>query len=401
MKLSQRDARKLFMNQQGLLRENEFGRGKNAVLKAINRLSYLQIDTISVVDRAHLHVMSSRITNFDSGHLDKLTGERNLYEYWSHAAAYLPFESYRFSIPVMKGWHASRQCDRALAKKVMDRIRLEGPLQSRDFEDNRARKSTGWWQWKPAKQVLEHLFLSGELMVTRREGFQKVFDLKENVIPSHIDTREPNIEQWSRHIVLNMIKALGVASEYDLGYAKPTIRRLAKVGLKEPIKHTISTMLRDGELIEVTIDGRTCYTTNKFLEALPLRAHKKLVKILSPFDNLVINRRRIKELFGFDYQLECYLPAEKRRYGYFSLPLLYGDALIGRLDAKAERSNKRLQINNLALEPAVLIDDQLIGALARGIAHFSSQNHCVAVNLSRCSPNHLKLPLTNELERHL
>lgn len=389
------------MNQQGLLRENEFGRGKNAVLKAIHRLSYLQIDTISVVDRAHQHVMSSRITKFDSGHLDKLTSERSLYEYWSHAAAYLPFQSYRYSIPVMKGWHASRQCDPALAKKVMDRIRLEGPLQSRDFEDNRVRKRTGWWQWKPAKQVLEHLFLTGELMVTRREGFQKVFDLKENVIPSHIDTREPNIEQWSRHIVLNMIQALGIATEYDLGYANSTVRRLAKVGLKEPIKRTISTMLLDGELIEATIDGRTYYTTDKLLETLPLRAHKKLVKILSPFDNLVINRRRIKELFNFDYQLECYLPAEKRRYGYFSLPLLFGDALIGRLDAKAERRNERLQINNLVLEPDVRVDDQLIGALARGIAHFSAQNHCVVVNLAKCSPDHLKVPLTNELKRFL
>ena len=135
MELTVRDARKVFLKQQGLLRDNEFGRGKNALRKAIQRLGYLQIDTISVVNLAHEHIPSTRIENFDPVHLDRLTRERDIFEYWSHAAAFMPFEHYRYALPVMQGWKDSRECDHKLAKKILKRISDEGALQSRDFED--------------------------------------------------------------------------------------------------------------------------------------------------------------------------------------------------------------------------------------------------------------------------
>ena len=401
MNLSLRDARKLFLKQQGLLRDQEFGRGKNALHKVIHRLGYLQIDTISVVNRAHEHVPATRIENFAPAHLDRLMRERAIFEYWSHAAAFLPFEHYRYSLPVMQGWRTTRSCDRKLAAQILARIRDEGPLQSRDFEDTRNNKRGGWWEWKPAKRVLEHLFLSGELMVTRREGFQKVFDRPENVIPTQVNTTMPTMDEWARHLVMSMVEALGIATEMEIGYARSTIQRLAKINLKPVIRKAIDELLNRGTLQAVLIDDQTYYTLHELLDHLPARVTRSQVKILSPFDNTVINRKRTRTLFDFDYQLECYLPAEKRQYGYFSLPLLYGDELIGRMDAKADRKSKTLLINHIAFETGVTLNDQLTTALVRGVARFGRDHGCEAVRLSRCTPAGFGKPLRAILETSL
>ena len=401
MNLSLRDARKLFLQQQGLLRDQEFGRGKNALRRAIRRLGYLQIDTISVVNRAHEHIPATRIRNFAPAHLSRLMRERAIFEYWSHAAAFMPFEHYRYSLPVMHGWRTTHTCDKKLAKQILARIRGEGPLQSRDFEDTRDKARGGWWEWKPAKRVLEHLFLSGELMVTRREGFQKVFDLPENVIPETVDTTMPTTDEWARHLVMSMVEALGVATETDIGYARSTIRRLAKINMKPAIRKAIDGLMSEGRLQAVPVNNQTWYTTPKLPSRLPVRVTRNQVRILSPFDNSVINRKRTQTLFNFDYQLECYLPAEKRQYGYFSLPLLYGDELIGRMDAKADRKSKTLLINHLAFEKGRKLDDQLTAALAGGLARFSRDHQCEAVRLSRCTPSAFRKQLKAVLEASL
>ena len=401
MDLSLRDARKVFLKQQGLLRDNEFGRGKNALRKAINRLGYLQIDTISVVNRAHEHIPATRIENFDPLHLDQLMTGREIFEYWSHAAAFMPFEHYRYSLPVMQGWRASRECDRKLAMQIMDRIREEGPLQSRDFEDTENRKRGGWWEWKPAKRALEHLFLSGELMVTRREGFQKVFDLPENVIPEHIDTSTPTLEEWARHMVLTQVQALGLATELEIGYSRSTIQRLARINLKAEVKDAIDALVNEGTLQAIEIGEQTYYTTTEMLEHLPMRVARNRVRILSPFDNSIIYRKRTQNLFDFDYQLECYLPAPKRKFGYFSLPLLYGDELIGRMDAKADRKTGTLIINHLAFEEHLNLNDQLTGALRRGIEKFCVDHGCNTITLKTCTPREFTRTLKPILEASL
>ena len=397
MEISQRDARKLFLKQQGLLRDNEFGHGRNGVCRAINRLSYLQIDTISVVNRAHEHVAATRVGNFTPAHLDRLVKEKEIFEYWSHAASFLPFESYRYALPVMKGWRDSRRCDRKLAKEILSRIASEGALQSRDFEDTRKNKSSGWWAWKPAKQVLDHLFLAGELMVSHREGFQKVYDLPEKIIPSHINTQEPTIEEWCDFIVLSMIHALGVATEADLGYGRPTIRRLSKINLKAPIQAAILRLLEEGRLAEVTVNRKAYYSTPRLLDALPHRVNRKTVRLLSPFDNLVINRRRTAELFNFNYQLECYVPPEKRKYGYFALPLLHGDELAGRVDTKADRAAKKLIIRKLVLEDKTVADEAFIHALADGIRRFAGHHDCRRIDIQESRPD-LRQPLRSALD---
>lgn len=200
--ISVRDARRLFLHRQGLLRQNHFGRGRHAVNRAISTLSYLQIDTISVVERAHHHVMKTRVANYTANVLNDLQiRDRQIFEYWAHAAAYLPIDDYRYCLPVMAGSRIKRKPDRKLATEIIRRIRTEGPLQSRDFEGDSKHKSNGWWDWKPAKRVLEQLYLSGDLMVARRDGFQKIYDLRENVLPDHIDDSTPTDEQWCEYLV--------------------------------------------------------------------------------------------------------------------------------------------------------------------------------------------------------
>ena len=396
--LSQRDARRLFINQQGLLRRDQFGRGKGAVLKSIRQKGYVQIDTISVIHRAHEHVLHSRVSNYQPKMLSALCQSRHVYEYWGHAAAFLPFEHYRYSIPVMQGWAASRKVNKKLASQVMARIRQEGPLQSKDFEDTRRKgKSSGWWEWKPAKQALEHLFLSGDLMVTRRDGFQKVYDLPENVIPAGVDTSTPSQGEWARFILGSMSQAYGVATDADLAWPLATIRRLARVNLAPALKQAITELTEEGTLTRVRVGQLDCLVRTELLDLLPLRLGKRELRLLSPFDNLIINRRRLMQLFGFDYQLECYVPAAKRVYGYFVLPMLWGDALPGRLDAKADRASKQLLIRNLVLEPRQKATAELATALTSGIQALAGSNGCETTLVEKASPAGLKGELNKRL----
>jgi len=189
--------RRIALNQQGLLKNDSFGRGKAATLRAIEHLGYVQIDTISVVERAHHHVLWSRVSNYQPKFLDRLVRQRNLFEYWYHAAAWLPMRDFRFALPRMAQTNGERNwfksSERKLIGHILKRVREEGPLRARDFEDTRKGKKQ-WWDWKPAKQALEQLFMQGELMVSGRQGFQKVYDLRERVLPDWVDTRQPTIK---------------------------------------------------------------------------------------------------------------------------------------------------------------------------------------------------------------
>ena len=223
-------------------------------------------------------------------------------------------------------------------------------------------------------------------MVSRREGFRKVYDLAEKVIPDHVDTRVPDIEDWANFIVLQQLAALGVADENELGYARSTIQRLSRLKLKEPIRDAVRQLSDAGSIVAVNVAGRHCFALPETLSMLPLRVSRREVRVLSPFDNIVINRKRLRDLFEFDYQLECYVPAKKRRFGYFVLPLLLGDELIGRMDAKADRPTRRLLIKNLVLEDSVRPDEGLLHALELGINRFMTDNGCVEFVVEKATP---------------
>lgn len=373
--------KRITLERQGLLRNDHFGRGKAAVLRAVEQLGYVQIDTISVVARAHHHVLWSRIANYRPDYLQRLVRERRLFEYWFHAAAWLPMRDYRYALPRMHKLNGERDwfpdTNRKLQREILQRVAVEGPLRARDFEDP-AHRSDGWWEWKPAKQALEQLFMQGELMVSGRDGFQKIYDLPERVLPDWVDTRMPERREYARHLVDTSLRAHGFASLKSIAYLRKGRE------LREAIRDEIETRIAERLLVAVDPGaGAEIYIDPELLESRAPRTSAKL-RILSPFDNSLIQRERGRDLFGFDYQIECYLPAGKRRFGYFCLPLLYRDGFAGRIDCKAHRDAGVFEVKSLHVESEV--DDGFAGALAEALQNFAAFNDCERIELTETSP---------------
>lgn len=384
--------RRVSLQRQGLLQRAAFGSGLSGTRRAIEALGYVQIDTISVVSRAHDHVLQTRVPGYRPELLDRLQADGSVFEYWAHAAAYLPMRDYRFALPRMHAMRAGeerwiRSRDQALMQRVLDRVRLEGPLQTRDFEAAAGGRSSGWWDWKPAKRALEQLFMQGDLMVTGRTGFQKVYDLPERVLPDWVDTRTPTLEEYANHLIEAQLRATGLASVRVCVYQRQT------PGLREAVSRTLQDAAARGELLEVTLQAsagpsETVYADPGTLDTRAPAA-RATARLLSPFDNAVIHRHRALALFDFDYQLECYVPEAKRRFGYFCLPVLYRDRLIGRADCKAHRREARLEVKRLFIEHSDWLErdrEAACDALAKAFADLAAQNGCQNVTLGGVEP---------------
>lgn len=348
VELSKKQAQKLALVSQGLHKPNVFGTGIKGTLNTIEQLSYVQIDSISVIQRAHHHCLWSRVNNYQPEFLEQLVEQKQLFEYWSHAAAYLPMQDYRYSLPkkyaIAAGEKHWREKNPAAEKKVLERIRQEGPLQAKDFALESNKKGSGWWDWKPDKVALEQLFIEGKLMVTARKGFHKVYDLTERVLPTDLDTSVPSANELNRYLVTRYLKAHALATIEQISYLRK--------GIKPSISQSCQQMLKNGELLQVKVADKNYFCLPNYQVLLKQSISPKQINILSPFDNLVIQRKRLAEVFDFDYQIECYVPEAKRQYGYFSLPLLWGTKFVGRMDAKIERKTQILHIQNLHLETA-------------------------------------------------
>lgn len=365
--LSPGDARKLILQSQGIHREADLGRGNDAVLGAIKKLGYVQIDTISVIERAHHHTLWNRVKNYSHHHLDQLVEDKQIFEYWSHAAAYLPMCDFRFSLPRKqaiaggeKHWYSQ---DKKTMKQVLDRIKIDGPMQSRDFDQTRIERA-GWTDWKPAKRALEQLFMEGELMIVKRRGFQKVYDLTERVLPASIDTSSPSTEEFFDHLICNYLQSNGIGTPSEIAYLRK--------GIKADISARCAELLEDGVLEQYELKGQCYYLLKGQTDLLAAPMTRSKVKILSPFDNLLIQRKRMTEIFDFDYIIECYVPAAKRKYGYFCLPLLWGQTFAGRMDAKIDRKTGILDIFQLHVETNK--SDQFLDALRSALSEFIQFN---------------------------
>ncbi|MBA3706292.1 MAG: winged helix-turn-helix domain-containing protein [Bacteroidetes bacterium] len=346
--ISPEEARILALQSQGLL-EPKLGNGKKAVLTAIEQLGYVQIDTLSVVARAHHHTLWSRLPDYKENFLTSLLEkDKAIFEYWSHAASYLPMKDYRFSLLRKKAYSNGKSHwfgqDKKMNLYVLDRIKAEGPLQSKDFEHKRNGPGN-WYEWKPAKQALEQLFMEGKLMVAKRQGFQKVYDLTEHVLPLEVNRDLPDTEEFAEHMILTMVNAHGIVNENEFFYLRNH--------LKEPVIKVLNKLLKEGKLVEIIINGldKTIFISSgkkiKELKKIELQEH---VHLLSPFDNIVIQRKRLLRLFDFDYMMECYVPEAKRKYGYFTLPVLYSDKFVARMDPKANRLTKTFYIKSMHFE---------------------------------------------------
>jgi uncharacterized protein YcaQ len=378
--LSTSQARKLVLHSQHLPPGKQTGRAKDATLTAIEQLGYIQIDTISVIQRAHHHTLWNRSPRYHPTQLEQLLAEKKVFEYWSHAAAYLPMRDYRFSLHRKNAIFSGEQGhwyrrDPKMMKYVLDRISIEGPLMAKDFAHTG--EKIGSWAHKPAKQALEYLFMQGDLMILRRSNFHKVYELTERVLPSSVDDTPPTSEEYVRFLVSNFLKANGVGTVQEFSYLLKNI--------KPWISKTLKQMQADRELLVVCIAGVNYYVLPGSLALLDKPLSRKL-KILSPFDNLLIQRNRMRTLFDFDYQIECYLPVHKRVFGYFVLPILWGGRLAGRMDCKADRKTQILHVYNLNFEPWIKNKEALIFSLRKELSAFMTFNgstHIVLDNVSK------------------
>ena len=380
---SPRMLRSVALEHQGLARKRKLGSGMAGAEKALCQIGHVQIDTISVVARAHHHILYNRVASYDESLLNRLVEAHRAFEYWCHAACYLPMRDYRFALPMMRGvangewgwWHRDR--DPRLRAWVLDRIRVEGPLFARDFEDRRRRRS-GWWDRKPAKRALEQLFMEGVLLSIERRGFQKRYELAERFLPSTVDVSEPSAREHADHLIDVTLRAHGFATARNINYLRrdPALRAMVRQRLEERVEAS-------GLLAYQTAAGEPIYARPGTFDAAP-RRFAPMVRILSPFDNVVIQRQRAARFFDFDYTLECYVPAAKRRYGYFVLPLLYRDRFLGRMDCKSHRSEGRFEIKALFLEGDV--SDALLSAFRDAVIDYAAFTGCEEVEVGQVSP---------------
>ncbi len=389
--LSLTAARALHLSAQGLLRAPPRRASPSDVLAAIERMQLLQIDTINVVARSPYLVLYSRLGQYEPAWLDECLAAARIFETWAHEACFAPMSAWpslrQHALDKDNHWairsarRSHGQDQRGMAA-VLQRIRDEGPLRSADFADG-DRPRGGWWGWKDEKRWLEAWFALGELMVARREKFQRVYDLSERVLArAGIDpgtqTPVPAHESRRRLIALS-VKALGIARpEWIADYY-----RLGGRVHRDELDELVSA----GSLQRVTVrgwdDGAYVHVDHAAqLEAAAAgRLRASRTTFLSPFDPVVWDRRRARDLFDFDYRLECYVPAEKRQFGYFVLPILHRGRLCGRMDAKAHRDDGVLEIRRLDLEEGVSAEAPMCHAIAAALRDFARWHGCERIEM--------------------
>jgi uncharacterized protein YcaQ len=365
--LSQAAARGIIVAAQGLQQQKKKKTTKADVRDIIRQMHVLQIDTISVVARSPYLVLWSRLGDYDPRWLEDLLAEGALFEYWSHAACFLPIEDFHLyrlrmlSEGDLNGYLRKWMQEHAdVAEKVMKHVRENGAVRSSDFERTDGQKGA-WWNWKEEKVALEYLFWVGDLMIAKRHNFQRIYDLRERILPHWDDSQAAPTEKVHEQFVLNTVKALGVTkAEWIADYF-----RLKKADVTAALKK----IDKQGLLKTINVEGWQSpayyHPDNQALidSALAGKIPQSKTTLLSPFDPIVWDRNRARDLYNFDYTIECYTPAPKRKYGYFTLPILYKNTVIGRLDPKAHRKEGTFEIKALHLEPGVKVDDALVNEL--------------------------------------
>jgi len=411
--LSLAQARLLQLAAQGLLQQAR-GRPHPADLViAIERMCLLQIDTIHVVARSPYLVLHARLGDYPMRWLDEALARGQLAECWAHEACFVSAAD----IGLHRGWRAQRadhwahrhatrmhREQREGMDSLLAGIRASGPARAADFarsDHGEAAAKPGWWAWKPEKRWLEAWFALGELMVARRENFQRVYDLSERVLATLEPPFDPasltsSAARMRRRFIVDSVRALGVTRAT---WIADYFRLKPKVSENE-----LAPLLASGELLAVAVQGwsNPAYVHREHAALLERAVQGRLrathTALLSPFDPLVWDRTRVQAMFDFQYTLECYTPAPKRRYGYFVLPILHRGRLVGRVDAKAHRGEGVFEVKSLFLEPGVKVGPVLLKALARTMTDTARWHGTPEVQLGSIRPVALRKSLRAALD---
>jgi uncharacterized protein len=350
-RISAAEARRIVLAAQGFAEPRRAGRG--AIGRLFDRVAIVQIDSVNVLSRAHYLPGFARLGPYDRDALDRAGhyAPRRLFEYWGHEASLMPVELH----PLMR-WRMKRAHDEAwggmrrvaqerpeLLQDVLAQVRERGPIAARDLAEQRPRRSGPWWDWSESKKAIELLFWSGEVTSARRRNFERLYDLPERVLPRAVlDAPTPAEEDAQRELVAIAARALGVA-------ALPELRDYFRLPAAA-IRPRVAELVEAGVLLPVEVEGWDVPAYLHRDARIPRRVESRA--LLGPFDNLLWERGRVERLFGVRFRLEIYVPKPKRVYGYYVLPFLLGDALVARVDLKADRAAGLLRVHATHFEDA-------------------------------------------------
>jgi uncharacterized protein len=409
----------LFLERQHLERPRGYRLTAASLARFAEDAGGIQLDSINVVDRAHHLTLWSRFGPYDRAALDRLVyRRRSLFEYWAHGASLIStahFPAWRRAMLDYrhrhKGWTSFLKKHPSLMRRVEADILARGPLGNADFDPGRNHRASGWWSWKPATHALDFLWMSGRTSVHSRVHFQKRFDLIERVVPDAIAHPSLDAGAFRRWHLERSLHAMGAATDADLRM----YLTFPRTGAAERAA-TLREMVGGGDVMAVAVAGSRArwYVLARDVGALAAAGRRRTASrgatLLSPFDSFLWHRERVVRLFGFDYRIEVYVPASKRTFGYYTLPLLVDGQVIGRVDAKVHRSERRLELRHICFEPWFVAQQTppaaAWGALshARGIAGLAEAAWSLAaftdaehVTVARVTPASLRAPIERAL----
>jgi hypothetical protein len=344
VRLTRAQARRIWLRAQRLDSTEPFGAGAGATPAAVAHLGYLQIDTIHVIERSHHHILYTRIPSYRRAHLHQAQSlDKTVFEYWTHALSYLPTETLRFYVRHMRrDWHRRiwfGDVSSQDLRRVVSRIRRGGPITIRDIDnDALVDKHHAWGSRKPAKRVLEAAFYKGLVTVSRRTGMLKTYELLTRHFGWDRLPRAASEREALDYLLDRALRSQGIVSVDSICYQdaarKPAMRRL------------VESRVRRKELVPVQVEGADRlqhWVRPEALGAAPAPAEEP-VHILSPFDPLIIQRKRLRLFFDYEYRFEAYVPRDKRMFGYFVCPVLIGDRIVAGLDLKTDRERQKLLV---------------------------------------------------------
>ena len=343
--LTKAQARRIWLRAQRLDTRAPFGDGPAATAAAVEHLGYVQIDTINVIERSHHHILWSRIPDYRRADLRQAQGvDKTVFEYWTHALSYVPTKDLRFFIPAMKrhkreGHKWLSSVKPADLRKVMRLIRQGGALTIRDIDDDvLVDKEHLWASRKPSKRALQLAFYTGELTISERNGMLKTYELMTRHFGWDKPPKPASAREATAYLLDRALRAQGVVSLNSICHldapSKPAVRRL------------IEARVRRGELMRVALEGagkQEHWAEPATLENVGVAA-SELVHLLSPFDPLIIQRKRTHLFFDYEHRFEAYVPKAKRVFGYFALPVVAGEDIVAALDLKTDRKNRKLLV---------------------------------------------------------
>lgn len=376
-------ARRLFLHNHAL-----GGLARSSTTSApemVRRIGFVQVDSIATVERAHHMILHSRLPRYRPGDLKlPLEQDRTLWEHWTHDASILPIETFpywkhRFAQDaerLHRNWRRwFREGYEAQFDRILSHVAAHGPVKAAEVSEGERRGSGGWWDWHPSKTALEWLWRTGQLAITRRDGFQKVYDLTERVIPPAVRATEVPFDAKVEWACATALDHLGFATPAELQAFWNAIPRGA-------VSEWIKAALARGDLAGIMVEGADGSLKRAFARPGVVSAAAALppapgrLRVLSPFDPVLRDRARADHLFGFFYRIEVFVPEPKRRWGYYVFPVLEGDRLIGRLDAKAFKTEGALRLRAFWPEPGIRLTKARSAALEAELARLAGFAGC-------------------------